>query len=165
MGRCGINLYWFPVTSGTVYNLAGSLVFSAAREEIYCFLNEQKMRTVYTGVRYLNKMAKEYYEKLSNLLNETNIENEISLPIEVKHFFSGAALYVNNKIRVSWSPVGLAFKLPELEVEKLIKNGKARPLKYFPDGHVKKGYALFENPGDKQPEHWKKYLITSARQV
>jgi len=32
-------------------------------------------------------MAKEYFEKLSNLLKEANIENEVSQSIEVKHFF------------------------------------------------------------------------------
>jgi len=110
-------------------------------------------------------MAKEYYNKLSNLLNELDIKNVIMKPIEVKHFFSGAALYVNQSICVSWSPVGLAFKMPEQEANKLITSGKAIPLKYFPKGHVKKGYALFENPDDKKPKQWKKYFITSATQV
>ena len=60
---------------------------------------------------------KVYYEKITNLLNEVNIESDISLPLEVKHFFSGAALYSNKTIFASWSPVGLAFKLAEKEVE------------------------------------------------
>lgn len=63
-------------------------------------------------------MAKEYLEKLSNLLKETDIKNEVSQSVEVKHFFSGAALYVDNTICASWSTVGLAFKLPEQEVNK-----------------------------------------------
>ena len=113
----------------------------------------------------LNKMANEYFKKLSNLIKEANIENEVLQSIKVKHFFSGAALYANNTMCASWSPVGLAFKLPEQEVQKLIKNGEAKPLKYFPKGHVKKGYALFENPNGKKPEQWKKYFITSAKQV
>jgi len=110
-------------------------------------------------------MAKEYLEKLSNLLKETDIKNEVSQSVEVKHFFSGAALYVDNTICASWSPVGLAFKLPEQEVKKLIKNGEARPLKYFPKGHVKKGYALFDNPDDKKPQYWKQYFIASIKLV
>ncbi|MFV1976079.1 MAG: hypothetical protein ACC651_10040, partial [Candidatus Scalindua sp.] len=91
-------------------------------------------------------MAKIYLEKLTSLIVKLNIADEVSKPIEAKHYFSGAALYVNETICVSWSPVGLAFKLPKKEVEKLINNGNAVPLKYFPKGHVKKGYALFENP-------------------
>ncbi|MFV1983106.1 MAG: hypothetical protein ACC657_06150 [Thiohalomonadales bacterium] len=110
-------------------------------------------------------MAKVYFEKLTSLIIKLNIESEVTKPIEVKHFFSGAALYINNILCVSWSPVGLAFKLSEQEVNKLIKSGKAIPLKYFEKGHIKKGYALFENPDDKKPDHWKKYFIFSAKQV
>ena len=99
-------------------------------------------------------MAKEYFEKLTNLVSELNINNEVSSKIEIKHFFSGAALYANETICASWSPSGLAFKLPEYKVNKLLKEGKAMPLKYFPQGHVKKGYALFENPNEKKPNHW-----------
>ena len=110
-------------------------------------------------------MAKEYLEKLSGLISELKIENEVGLPMETKHFFSGAALYVNKKICASWSPLGLAFKLSEPEIHKLISSGKAKPLKYFPEGHIKKGYALFEDPSDEKPNQWKKYFIAAARQV
>ena len=110
-------------------------------------------------------MAKEYFEKLTSLVSELNINNEVSSKLEIKHFFSGAALYANETICASWSPSGLAFKLPENKVRKLIKEGKAIPLKYFPQGHVKKGYALFENPNEIKPNHWKKYFIESVGQV
>jgi len=60
---------------------------------------------------------------------------------------------------------GLAFKLPDSEVTKLINSGKAKPLKYFPKGHVKKGYALFEKPDITKSEQWKKYFMLAAQQV
>ena len=110
-------------------------------------------------------MAKKYFEKLSGLISKLKIENEVGRPIEIKHFFGGAAIYVNKSICASWTPVGLAFKLPESEVHKLINSGKAKPLKYFPKGHIKKEYALFEAPGDEKPGKWKKYFIAAARQV
>ena len=110
-------------------------------------------------------MAKAYYDKLSNLLTELDMKKGVTKPLEVKHFFSGAALYVNNTICASWSPAGLAFKLPEQEANKLISSGKAIPLKYFPKGHVKKGYVLFENPDDAKPKQWKNFLIASVQQV
>jgi TfoX/Sxy family transcriptional regulator of competence genes len=110
-------------------------------------------------------MARDYFEKLSDLLKEVNIKNELTQSIEVKHYFSGAALYANNTICASWSPVGLAFKLSEKDVQKLIKNGEAKPLKYFPNGHIKKGYALFEKPDDLKPKQCKKYFIASTTQV
>ena len=76
-------------------------------------------------------MTKEYFEKLSGLILRLNIEKEVDYRIEVRHLFTGAALYVNNVTCASWSPVGLAFKLPEKEVASLIRSGKAKPLKYF----------------------------------
>ena len=105
-------------------------------------------------------MAKEYLEKLAKLVDRLNIDKETeSSGMEVKHLFSGAALYVNKTICASWSPVGLAFKLPEKEVDKLISNGKAKPLRYFPKGHIKKGYALFESPESSKPSRWKAYFV------
>lgn len=104
-------------------------------------------------------MAKEYLEKLLNLVELLGIEKEAgSTTIEMKHLFSGAALYVNKMICASWSPVGLAFKLPEEDVDKLIASGKAKPLKHFPKGHIKKGYALFDSPELSKPGRWKTYF-------
>ena len=110
-------------------------------------------------------MAKEYFEKLSNLIKDLKIDDEIDVCMETKHFFSGAALYVNGTMCASWSPVGLAFKLPEVEISRLIKSGKAKPLKYFPKGHVKKDYALFENPSLKNAMQWKIYFMKSVQQT
>ena len=109
-------------------------------------------------------MAKEYMEKLCKLIAELEIENNLAVNLESKHFFSGAALYANEIICASWSPVGLAFKLPDSEVCKLIESGKAKPLRYFDKGNVKKGYALFDNPEGKKSEKWKKYFIMAIEQ-
>ena len=79
-------------------------------------------------------MAKVYLEKLSQLISDLAIENEVAAQVETKHFFRGAALYANEVICASWSSAGLAFKLPESEVTKLIASGKAKPLKYFENG-------------------------------
>jgi len=110
-------------------------------------------------------MAKEYLEKLSNIVKELKLEEEVSLPMEVKHFFSGAALYINSTIAASWSPAGLAFKFPGYEAETLISKGEAKPLKYFAKGHVKKGYALFENPEKEKSSKWKKYFLRAAKHL
>ncbi len=108
-------------------------------------------------------MAKEYFEKLTHLIGALNLDAEVTLPVEVKHFFSGAALYVDGAICATWSPVGLAFKLTEDEVGKLINSGRAKPLKYFSDGHIKKEYALFEAPDLSEREQWKKLFLQAAQ--
>ena len=103
-------------------------------------------------------MAKVYFEKLLNLVNELKRQDQTTLLMEVKHFFNGAALYVDGTICVSWSPAGLAFKLPGDQAEKLIAQGKAKPLKYFDKGHVKKGYAVFPDAQSRKTSYWKKYF-------
>jgi len=87
------------------------------------------------------KMVKEYFEKLSNLITEIDLEAEVDVPTEVKDFYTGAVI-----------------KLPEKKVETLIKNGRAKPFKYYSKGPVKQGYALFESPDLTNIEEWKKYL-------
>ena len=59
-----------------------------------------------------------------------------------KHFFSGAALYVERKICASLTPKGLAFKLPKSRCDDLFTQGKAIPLRYFDRSPIKKGYIL-----------------------
>ena len=110
-------------------------------------------------------MAKVYFEKLSLLIQDIDFENETNAELEIKHFFSGAALYADQTICVSWSPSGLAFKLAESEVRKLISSGKAKPLKYFEKGNVKKGYALFENPETSNKSCWKNYFMKAIGQA
>ena len=110
-------------------------------------------------------MAKIYLEKLSTLVETLKLENDTTAILESKHFFSGAALYADKKIFASWIPAGLAFKLPEAEVEKLIKSGKAKPLKYFEKGRIKKGYSLFETPEQSRPQRWKSYFLKSLKEV
>lgn len=110
-------------------------------------------------------MVKEYLEKLSSLVLELRLEDEITLPLDVRHFFGGAALYVDNAICASWSPVGLAFRFSEREADELIASGKARPLRYFAKGHIKQEYALFENPGNRYANYWKMFFIKAAKRT
>lgn len=64
-----------------------------------------------------------------------------------------------------WSPAGLAFKLPKVEVEALIAGGAAKPRQYFPQGHIKKGYALCEDPDINHSERWRDYFLRATQQT
>ncbi len=97
-------------------------------------------------------MAKEFLEKLSAIVGKPMIDKAISdrfpgVTLECRHFFSGAALYADGRICITLTPVGLAMKLPEASGAKLLKSGKAEPLRYFPKSPVKKGYVLFPDGG------------------
>jgi len=87
-------------------------------------------------------MAKAYVEKLSLLMKRAVPEDIKGVELEIKHFFSGAAVYASGKICVTLTPVGFALKLPEKYRDEIISKEGARPLQYFPQGPIKKEYAL-----------------------
>lgn len=109
-------------------------------------------------------MAKVYYTQLNGLVERLKLTEITAGSIEVKHFFSGAALYLNGVMCASISPMGLAFKLSESEVGKLIDSGKAFPLKYFPKGNIKKGYVLFESP-ELISNKWNGYFAKAFTEI
>ncbi|MDA1127265.1 MAG: hypothetical protein O2913_01020 [Chloroflexi bacterium] len=90
-------------------------------------------------------MAKEYLERLEEIAGTTASDISGSVNIECKHFFGGAALYAEGRICISLTPVGLAVKLPEKTRDRLLGNKETVPLRYFPNGPVKKDYVLFPN--------------------
>ena len=63
--------------------------------------------------------------------------------LDCRHFFSGAAAYRNGAIVASLTPVGLAFKVPTEVHDKLLKSGRASPLRYFHNAPTKRNYVLF----------------------
>jgi len=85
-------------------------------------------------------MAKEYLDKLSEIIKQTTARRFKDVNLECKHFFSGAALYADGRICISLAPVGLAIKLPERDV--LLKEKGAKHLRYFPKGPIKKDYVV-----------------------
>jgi len=110
-------------------------------------------------------MAKEYLEKLSAFIEKATSDYSENVHLDCKHFFSGAALYAEERICISLTPVGLAMKLPEETKERLLKNKKAVPLRYFPKGPIKKGYVLFPGGVAKGGKVLQKYVKDSIEYV
>jgi TfoX/Sxy family transcriptional regulator of competence genes len=67
---------------------------------------------------------------------------KIKKSLEYKHFFSGAAVYAQGRICMSFTPVGFAIKLPEESRNTLITEQGAKPLRYFAKGPIKKDYVV-----------------------
>ncbi len=110
-------------------------------------------------------MAKEYLDQLTTLIEKTTSGQFPEVQLECKHFFSGAALYVNGKICGSLTPVGLALKLPEKTKNRLLKSEKAIPLQYFPKAPIKKEYVLFPAGIHENLRTLRKYIRESIEYV
>jgi len=87
-------------------------------------------------------MAQEYFDRLSGLINEVTPSMSISADLEIKHFFSGVAVYANGRICISLTPAGLAVKLPESLRNDLLKEKGTSSLRYFPKAPIKKDYVV-----------------------
>lgn len=85
-------------------------------------------------------MAQKYLEQLIRLMK--GVEVGKSTRLECKHFFRGAACWVNDRIFISFSPVGIALKLPVRYRKELTRENGATPLRYFPRAPIKKEYVV-----------------------
>ena len=107
-------------------------------------------------------MAKEYLQQLIALIRQSTSGRFKNVKLETKHFFSGAAVYANERICISLTPVGFAIKLPE-ESQNILMNEKgAKHLRYFPKGHIKKDYVVLPKTmlkDIKTLRHWVKVSI------
>lgn len=110
-------------------------------------------------------MAREYLEKLSAFIEKATSCYSANINLECKHFFGGAALYAEERICISLTPVGLAIKLPEETKDKLLKNRKAVPLRYFPKGPIKEDYVLFPDGIVKDGKTLHRYVKESIEYV
>jgi TfoX/Sxy family transcriptional regulator of competence genes len=86
-------------------------------------------------------MAKLYLDDLTALIERAAPAFADGDVIACRHLFGGAAAYVNGRIFMSLTPVGLALKLPELRRDALKSAGGAA-LRYFPNGPVKVDYVV-----------------------
>ena len=87
-------------------------------------------------------MAEPYLSDLKSIVAK-GVGSGVS--IVCRHFFAGAAAYVEGRIFVTLTPVGLAFKLAEPVREELLE-ADATPLRYFPAAPIKREYVLFADP-------------------
>ncbi len=103
-------------------------------------------------------MAQPYLERLQQLLSDVDIE---SSDVASKHFFSGAAAYVNGHIFASLTPKGLALKFPESRCKIILANEFAEPLRYFDKSPVKRGDVLFPDYGRLKKNELIRYFLES----
>lgn len=87
-------------------------------------------------------MTKEYLDRLNDLMAEIAPDISTTASLEVKHFFSGAAVYADGRICISLTPAGFALKLPEALRDELMKEEGTKNLLYFPKAPIKKDYVV-----------------------
>ena len=83
-----------------------------------------------------------YAATLKALLEQMHPTLGTTHPIEFKNCFGAVAGYVHGHIFISCGTFGIALRLPPKTLETLFKETDVVHLKYFPQGHIKKEYAV-----------------------
>jgi hypothetical protein len=113
-----------------------------------------------------------YLNELERVLGRVRSRLLIAHQLEFKNCFGAVAGYVDGHIFVSCGKFGVALRLPTETLAELSKEKDVSRLQYFPNGHVKKEYAVipkrimddgdrFRNLADKSI----KYALSAAARV
>ncbi|MDO9460772.1 MAG: TfoX/Sxy family protein [Alphaproteobacteria bacterium] len=86
-------------------------------------------------------MTANYVQELQTIINQLITDDGGLTAVDCKRFFNGAATYIDGKIFMTLTPVGLALKLPADVRTELMTKG-AKPLQYFPKAPIKREYVI-----------------------
>ena len=103
-------------------------------------------------------MTSRYFEKTATLVAQTRPRLAVTHRLEFKNCFGAVAGYVNDCIFISCGRFGVALRLPPSTLEELSKEKDVKPLKYFPNGHAKKEYAVVPDRIVEDKHRFKKLL-------
>ena len=84
----------------------------------------------------------EYLERLRSILQEYRHGLTDSQRFDYKNSFGAVAGYIDGQIFIVCGKFGLALKLPSEILTDLLREAEVQKLRYFPNGHVKKDYAV-----------------------
>ena len=87
-------------------------------------------------------MKEEYLKQLTMLLKEARPRLASTHQLSFKNVFGAVAGYANGRIFISCGTFGVALRLPPEMLDILFREKDVKHLKYFPNGHIKKEYAV-----------------------
>ena len=104
-----------------------------------------------------------YRDQLERLFKKIRPRLSSTPQLEFKKCFGAVAGYVNGNIFISCGKFGVALKLPPRTLEAPFKEDGAKQLKYFPNGHIKKGYGVLSKPILEESSRLKKLVDKSIK--
>ena len=108
---------------------------------------------------------KNYLDRITKLISLARPRLSQTHNLEYKNCFGAVAGYVESKIFISCGKFGVALKLPPKKIEELSKERGVKPLQYFPNGHIKKDYAVLPRRILENKSQFKKLIENSLKFV
>ena len=106
-------------------------------------------------------MQNKYFEKITKLLEKSVSKFAIKDRLEFKNVFGAVGGYINGRIFISYGKFGVALRLPPETLHILFQENDVKQLKYFPNGHIKKEYAVLPKRIIEDKQQFKKLLDKS----
>lgn len=111
------------------------------------------------------KPEKKYLDRITKLISLTRPRLSQTHHLEYKNCFGAIAGYVEGQIFISCGKFGVALKLPPKKLDELAKERGVKPLQYFPNGHIKKDYAVLPKSILENKSQFKKLIGNSLKFV
>lgn len=108
-------------------------------------------------------MENKYLNEITTLLKQTSPKLSATHQLEFKNVFGAIGGYVNGRIFISCGKFGVALRLPPKTLDQLFHEKKAKRLKYFPKGHIKKEYAVLPKRVLENKKEFKRLLNESLQ--
>ena len=108
-------------------------------------------------------MKKNYLAKITILLKQARPKLSATHQLEFKNVFGAVGGYVDERIFISCGKFGVALRLPPDTLGTLFQKKEAKHLKYFPNGHTKKEYAVLSKRIIENDQHLKKLVDESIK--
>ncbi len=106
-----------------------------------------------------------YLDRITKLISLTRPRLSQTHHLEYKNCFGAVAGTVEGHIFISCGKFGVALKLSPKKITELLKESGVKPLQYFPNGHVKKDYAVLPKRILENKSQFKKLIDNSIKFV
>ncbi len=110
-------------------------------------------------------MENKYQSEITVLLKQVRPRLSTTHQLEFKNVFGAVGGYINGHIFISCGKFGVALRLPPETLDQLFHEKKAKRLKYFPKGHIKKEYAVLSKQVLENKQRLKKLVDESIKFV
>jgi len=110
-------------------------------------------------------MENKYLNEITTLLRQARPKLFTAHRLEFRNVFGAVGGYVNGRIFASCGKFGVAFRLSPDTLVTLFREKKAKHLRYFPNGHIKKEYAVLSKRMLENKHQLKKLVDESIKFV
>jgi len=108
----------------------------------------------------LKRPTDDYLDEITKLLERTHPKLAV---LEFKRVFGTVGGCVNGNIFISCGKFGIALLLPPKILDRLFRERDVAPLRYFPNGRIKRQYAVIPQQILKDQREFGKLLDESIR--